>query len=119
MTHVPNIHEEKKDDDFLIEDEENNPITAENKLSSMKPSLIKEIDNQLNKQPQRKNLLCITSKHNSLKKFGKPKNKEEHLHRVLTREKTPCAKYVLCPQLKQKKETNIQELNTYFVIIIL
>jgi len=67
------------------------------------------------KNKKRRNFLCISAKTNSIQKYGKPKDKEEHMRRVLTRENTPCAHYNLQPVFTSKKEINVKELKAYFV----
>ena len=116
LTHVPYLKE-----NLFSNDEENQDNLNLNKEKTISKIIIppaEEIANpakNLNKNRKIKNFLCITSKQNSLKKFGKPKNKEEHLQRVLTRENTPCAKYILCSKFKQRKEKNLKEIDAYFV----
>lgn len=116
LTHVPYLKE-----NLFSNEEENHDnfnLNKEKTISQINTPPAEEIANPakiLNKNRKIKNFLCITAKLNSLKKFGKPKNKEEHLHRVLTRENTPCAKYIFCPQFKQKKEKNLNEIDAYFV----
>ena len=104
---------------LFMEDEINDQaiITKENaKMNSdvkKEKSFEKKSDRKTPKK--RRNVLCISAKNNSLQKSGKPKNKEEHMRRVLTRENTPCAHYSLQPIFTARKEINMRELKAYFV----
>ena len=104
-----------------MNDEINDQITKEN--NDLKENLNLETNKEKGskeksdpkKTKKKRNLLCISAKNNSLQKYGKPKNKEEHMKRVLTRENTPCAHYNLQPMFTTRKEINMKELKAYFV----
>ena len=106
-----------KEDIFLSEDDINQPPASAKQLNNedMFANSASKLHQTQKKPIKKRNLLSITSKTNSIQKFGKPLNREEHMRRILTRENTPCAKYQLNPVFINKKEINAKELNTYFV----
>ena len=119
LTNVPHLKE--KELNLFMNDEINDQITKENndlkenRISDKNKEKASKEKSNTEKPKKKRNLLCISAKNNSLQKYGRPKNKEEHMKRVLTRENTPCAHYNLQPMFTSRKEINMKELKAYFV----
>lgn len=119
LTNVPHLKE--KELNLFMNDEINDQLAKENNdlkenlNSDKKKEKLSKEKSETKKTKKKRNLLCISAKNNSLQKYGRPKNKEEHMKRVLTRENTPCAHYNLQPMFMTRKEINMKELKAYFV----